>query len=143
MKFQIVLDRAVKQRGRFRAVRGEWQTPCIAVHFLALIQYGVCGQQNVAIIGQKKPENHDTNSHMLGQAGASAVFMTDCRRGRSRETAAMSVSFNVGDLTIHRVIESEGPLFDPLMFFPALTQEVLEENQSWLKPNYIDPASGS
>ena len=32
-------------------------------------------------------------------------------------------------------------LFDPLVFFPTLTQEMLDENQSWLKPAYIDPAS--
>jgi hypothetical protein len=49
----------------------------------------------------------------------------------------MSQTFTIGDLTIHRVIESEGPLFDPLVFFPSLTQEVLDENQSWLKPAFI------
>ena len=54
----------------------------------------------------------------------------------------MSLTFAVGDLTVHRVIESEGPLFDPLTFFPTLTPELLEENASWMKPHYIDPASG-
>jgi glyoxylase-like metal-dependent hydrolase (beta-lactamase superfamily II) len=54
----------------------------------------------------------------------------------------MSLNFSIGDLTIHRVIESEGPLFDPLTFFPTLTPEWLEENLSWLKPAYIDPVSG-
>ncbi len=54
----------------------------------------------------------------------------------------MSQDFSVGDLSIHRVIESEGPLFDPLMFFPTLTREMLDENASWLKPDFIDPASG-
>jgi subtilisin family serine protease len=54
----------------------------------------------------------------------------------------MSLTFAVGNLTIHRVIESEGPLFDPLTFFPTLTPELLQENLSWLKPDYIDPASG-
>ncbi len=54
----------------------------------------------------------------------------------------MSLTFAVGDLTVHRVIESEGPLFDPLTFFPTLTPALLEENLSWLRPHYIDPASG-
>jgi glyoxylase-like metal-dependent hydrolase (beta-lactamase superfamily II) len=54
----------------------------------------------------------------------------------------MSTTFAVGDLTIHRVIESEAPLFDPLTFFPTLSREVLDENLSWLRPTYIDPASG-
>jgi len=54
----------------------------------------------------------------------------------------MSTTFTVGDLTIHRVIESEAPLFDPLTFFPTLTRELLEENRPWLEPAYIDPASG-
>ena len=30
----------------------------------------------------------------------------------------MSQTFAIGDLTIRRVIVSEGPLFDPLVFFP-------------------------
>ena len=47
----------------------------------------------------------------------------------------MSLTFAVGDLTIHRVIESEAPLFDPLTFFPTLTRELLDENLSWLKPD--------
>src|SRR5450432_3285993 len=54
----------------------------------------------------------------------------------------MSTTFAVGDLTIHRVIESEAPLFDPLTFFPTLTRDLLDENLSWLRPTYIDPASG-
>jgi glyoxylase-like metal-dependent hydrolase (beta-lactamase superfamily II) len=54
----------------------------------------------------------------------------------------MSLTFAVGDLTIHRVIESEAPLFDPLTFFPTLTRELLEENLSWLRPDFIDPVSG-
>jgi glyoxylase-like metal-dependent hydrolase (beta-lactamase superfamily II) len=54
----------------------------------------------------------------------------------------MSTTFNVGDLIVHRVIESEGPLFDPLTFFPTLTQDVLNDNLSWLRPVFIDPASG-
>ncbi|MFL5280744.1 MAG: MBL fold metallo-hydrolase [Rhodopila sp.] len=54
----------------------------------------------------------------------------------------MSLNFAVGDLTVHRIIESEGPLFDPLTFFPKLDKAVLEENLSWLKPEFIDPGSG-
>jgi glyoxylase-like metal-dependent hydrolase (beta-lactamase superfamily II) len=54
----------------------------------------------------------------------------------------MTTTFAVGDLTIHRVIESEAPLFDPLTFLPTLSQDVLEANSSWLRPTYIDPTSG-
>ena len=35
-------------------------------------------------------------------------------------------TFNLGDITIHRVVEQEGPFFDPLGFFPGLTAETLE-----------------
>ena len=31
----------------------------------------------------------------------------------------MATSFQLGDLTIHRVIEEESPLFDPLTFLGA------------------------
>jgi hypothetical protein len=41
--------------------------------------------------------------------------------GQSKKAETMSQTFTIGDLTIHRVIESEGPLFDPLVFFPTLT----------------------
>ena len=44
----------------------------------------------------------------------------------------MSLSFELGGMTIHRVIEMEAPLFDPLEFFPDLTRETLDANLSWL-----------
>ena len=46
------------------------------------------------------------------------------------------------DITIHPVVEQQAPFFNALEFFPTLTKEVLEENQTWLKPTFIDPASG-
>jgi glyoxylase-like metal-dependent hydrolase (beta-lactamase superfamily II) len=54
----------------------------------------------------------------------------------------MSLTFSVGDMTIHRVVESEGPLLDPLTFFPTITKDLLDENLPWLKPDFIDPVSG-
>ena len=54
----------------------------------------------------------------------------------------MTLSFNVGDLRLHRVIEQEQPFFDPLKFFPDLKPEVLQENRSWLEQSAIDPATG-
>lgn len=58
----------------------------------------------------------------------------------------MSLTFSVGDLTVHRVIETEGavdgPGFKPLNFFPTLTQEQLDENRSWMEPGFLDPATG-
>jgi glyoxylase-like metal-dependent hydrolase (beta-lactamase superfamily II) len=46
------------------------------------------------------------------------------------------------DITIHPVIEQQGPFFDALEFFPTLTREVLDENRSWLEPECLDPATG-
>jgi glyoxylase-like metal-dependent hydrolase (beta-lactamase superfamily II) len=54
----------------------------------------------------------------------------------------MAKGFQLGDLTIHRVIEEERPLFDPFEFLPGLTPEVLAENRSWLEPAAIDPETG-
>jgi len=48
--------------------------------------------------------------------------------------------FKVGNITIHPVVESEAALFDAFEFFPSLGRDVLEENLSWLRPTYIDPA---
>ena len=45
----------------------------------------------------------------------------------------------VGNTTIHRIVEQEGPFFEMLTFFPALTKEVLEENRAWLQPRFMSP----
>ena len=45
----------------------------------------------------------------------------------------MSLTFTVGDLTIHRVIEQETTYLPALEIFPALTGELLAENRSWLR----------
>ena len=47
---------------------------------------------------------------------------------------AAAAAIRVGDLTIHRIVEQEEPLFDPLQFFPGLTREALDENRAWLEP---------
>lgn len=54
----------------------------------------------------------------------------------------MDKGFQLGDLTIQRVVEEERPIFDPLTFFPNLTPELLAENQEWLEPKALDPATG-
>jgi len=52
-------------------------------------------------------------------------------------------TFQVGDITIHRIVEHEGPFFDPLTFFPTLTQDVLEENRGWMTDGgYLDRSNG-
>jgi glyoxylase-like metal-dependent hydrolase (beta-lactamase superfamily II) len=45
----------------------------------------------------------------------------------------------VGDITIHRIVEQEGPFFDVLTFFPTLTKEVLEANRAWMQPRFMSP----
>jgi hypothetical protein len=54
-----------------------------------------------------------------------------------------ATTFKFGDITIHRVVEREGPFFNPLEFFPSLTPEVLEENRGWMtEGGYLDRQSG-
>ena len=45
----------------------------------------------------------------------------------------MSLTFSVGDLTIHRVIEQETSFVPALEMLPGLTPEVLAENRSWMR----------
>jgi glyoxylase-like metal-dependent hydrolase (beta-lactamase superfamily II) len=54
----------------------------------------------------------------------------------------MTTQIKLGNLTIHRIVENEGPMFPVAEFFPTLAKEVLEENRSWLEPTYFDPATG-
>jgi glyoxylase-like metal-dependent hydrolase (beta-lactamase superfamily II) len=55
---------------------------------------------------------------------------------------SMATEIKLGEITVHRVVEQEAPIFPPLEFFPALTAELLAENLPWLSPKYIDPATG-
>ena len=52
----------------------------------------------------------------------------------------MTTRLELGNLTIHRIVEQEGPFFDVLKFFPTLAKELLEENRAWLQPRFVDPA---
>jgi len=54
----------------------------------------------------------------------------------------MTTRFAIGDITVHRIIEDEQPLFDPFSFFPGLGAERLAENRAWLEPTALDPATG-
>ena len=47
--------------------------------------------------------------------------------------------YKLGELEIHRAIESEVPIFDTFTFFPDATRDVVEANKDWLMPRYIDP----
>src|ERR1700681_2260809 len=52
----------------------------------------------------------------------------------------MATPITLNDITIHPVIEQQGPFFDVMGFFPKLTKELLDDNRSWLQPAFLDPA---
>ena len=54
----------------------------------------------------------------------------------------MTTQVTMGDITIHRVVEQEQPVFVAKEFFPSLSPELMQENLSWLTPKFID-ASGN
>jgi glyoxylase-like metal-dependent hydrolase (beta-lactamase superfamily II) len=47
-------------------------------------------------------------------------------------------AIEIGSVTIHRIIEQEGPFFDAMQFFPTMTKELLDENRGWLQPRFLD-----
>jgi hypothetical protein len=49
----------------------------------------------------------------------------------------MTTQIGLGDITIHRIVEQEAPLFGVSDFFPSLTKEMLEENRAWLEPRFV------
>jgi glyoxylase-like metal-dependent hydrolase (beta-lactamase superfamily II) len=53
----------------------------------------------------------------------------------------MTKAITLGNITIHPIVEQQGPYFEVLEFFPTLTKELLEENRSWLEPEFIDAPS--
>lgn len=54
----------------------------------------------------------------------------------------MTTPIALADITIHPIVEQQGPFFKALEFFPKLTRELLEENRSWLQPSFIDAGGG-
>ncbi len=54
----------------------------------------------------------------------------------------MALSFQVGDLRVHRIIEQVVPFSLPKDFLPELTDEMLAANRGWMEPVDLDPVSG-
>jgi len=51
-------------------------------------------------------------------------------------------TITIGDITIDRVLEQEGPIFGLDFLLPDLTPDLLADNADWLMPRYIVPESG-
>jgi glyoxylase-like metal-dependent hydrolase (beta-lactamase superfamily II) len=45
----------------------------------------------------------------------------------------MSLKFAVGDLTVHRIVEQEGPYFAALELFSTLSPDLLAQNRDWMR----------
>jgi glyoxylase-like metal-dependent hydrolase (beta-lactamase superfamily II) len=45
----------------------------------------------------------------------------------------MALSFSIGDITIHRIIEQETTFLPALEMLPGLTPELLDENRAWMR----------
>src|SRR5690348_724379 len=69
--------------------------------------------------------------------GDSIVWIreNDYRRG----PMTMRTTFNVDDMTIHRIVEQEQGFTPVLEFLPGLSRERLDENRSWMEPAALDP----
>jgi glyoxylase-like metal-dependent hydrolase (beta-lactamase superfamily II) len=50
----------------------------------------------------------------------------------------MTLRFTAGDMTIHRIVEQEGPFIPALDMIAGLTPELLAENRRWLRPAALD-----
>ena len=48
----------------------------------------------------------------------------------------------IGEFTVSRVMEYEGPMFEPGFLFPDADAATIEANRDWLVPSFIDPATG-
>ena len=51
----------------------------------------------------------------------------------------MSLTFRVGELTIHRIVELNAPFMSAREMLPALTAEQLDANRHWLQPDSLGP----
>jgi hypothetical protein len=53
-----------------------------------------------------------------------------------------TTAITLQDITIYPAVEQQGPFFDVMEFFPALTKYLIDDNRSWLQPTFMDPVSG-
>ena len=65
---------------------------------------------------------------------ASPTELAGRRPGRG---IAVKNSLSVGDTSIHRNVEQEGPFLPALDVFPTLSSELLDENRHWLAPKAL------
>lgn len=54
----------------------------------------------------------------------------------------MNRPLQLGEATVHKIVEMVYPFAPALDFLPGLTPAQLQENQNWLAPGAYDPASG-
>ena len=47
----------------------------------------------------------------------------------------------LGEITIARVVEMEGPMMRPQDLLPAATSEMLDLHRAWLEPHYLSPSN--
>lgn len=47
----------------------------------------------------------------------------------------------LGEITIARVVEMEGPMMRPQDLLPAATAEMLDLHRAWLEPHYLSPSN--
>ncbi len=51
--------------------------------------------------------------------------------------------WQVGNITVTRIEELVGPMFDPVRFLPDYDPAVFEANRAWLYPNHVDAETGN
>ena len=50
--------------------------------------------------------------------------------------------WKIGDISIHRVLEFEGPLIAPEILLPEATKVQIDSHRTWLEPTLLDRVSG-
>lgn len=53
------------------------------------------------------------------------------------------MQWQVGNVTVTRIEEMVGPMFDPIRFFPDFDPAVFEQHADWLYPDHVDAISGN
>ena len=48
----------------------------------------------------------------------------------------------IGDITWHRVVETEGPEFDIGFLLPDADAEAVDAHRSWMEPRFLEPGTG-
>jgi hypothetical protein len=73
------------------------------------------------------------------QLSGRILFLLTAKRSDNPTTGGRMKNLTVGNISISRVVEMEGPFLQPQQLLPEAKAEVIESHKHWLAPHFMAP----